>query len=93
MFGGVGWKLYVCRVINNHANIYFMIKSKKATKAKKIPIFAGMQFCNGKTIKNNIHKVGYKVVKFFYIVDVYENGHQDFVLVAEKTVKTVLFNN
>lgn len=36
------------------------------TTTKRIPIYAGMRFLNGKTVDNKMRKVGFKVVKFEY---------------------------
>jgi len=56
---------------------------------KKFPVFAGMQFCKGKTINNNIKEVGYKIIEFTFDVIEYPT-HKDFCLISEKTIKTVM---
>lgn len=57
------------------------------SEVKKIPVYAGMKFSNGKTVNNKLHKVGYKLVKFTY--NVYSDGDNS-QLIKEETVKTVI---
>ena len=49
---------------------------------KKFPIMAGMQFTYPDTIKNKIHIVGYKTVRFFY--------GKDNQLLSEREIKREL---
>jgi hypothetical protein len=67
-----------------------LISNKTATTEKRVPVFAGMKMVNGKTIQNKMSNVGYKIVRFTYDVNIYDGGHEDWMLINEKTLKTVI---
>lgn len=67
-----------------------LISNKTATTEKRMPVFAGMKMVNGKTAQHKITKVGYKIVRFIYDVNIYACGYEDWILIDQKTIKTVI---
>ena len=57
----------------------------------KMPVMAGMEFCNGKIINYKMRKVGYDIFEHTYKVYLYDDGYKDLEQIASKKIKRVFY--
>lgn len=67
-----------------------LIGNKTTTETVKMPIFAGMEYKNGKIINPKMRKVGYQIYKHTFDVNIYSDGHEDAMLIKSEKIKRVI---